>query len=205
MDNDDFRRGLPTSHRKFGEDIAILAGDALLTYAFEVLAQEVHDRRLVAVLVKEVCAAVGSEGMIAGQVLDMHPELAGSGDRAVMEIHARKTAALICCAVRCGAMVAGASDDVITRLSRFGQNLGLAFQAVDDVLDVTSGFEELGKRTGKDQQAGKLTYPGVFGLDESRRRALRLIGDAVAELEVFGPAAEGLKSLAQMLAGRIKG
>ncbi len=201
IDNDDLRRGRPSCHKAFDEATAILAGDALLTLAFEVVVRPPCDR-YAGVLVTELARAAGAAGMVAGQMADMG--YAGTKPTAelVGYIHQNKTAALIRAALRLGAVAAEASEGIVARLGRFGERLGLAFQATDDALDVEASSEQLGKTAGKDAASGKITYPAVFGLAESHRRAEELTASAIAELEPLGPAAGLLRDLARSLATR---
>jgi geranylgeranyl diphosphate synthase type II len=201
MDNDDLRRGRPSCHRAFDEATAILAGDALLTLAFEVLACPPCEGHAAA-LVAELARAAGAAGMAAGQMCDMSLTGTEPTAEAVDFIHRHKTAALMAAALRLGAIVADAPDVVRARLGRFGELLGLAFQITDDALDVELPSELLGKTAGKDASEGKITYPAVFGLAESRRRAAELTEQAIAELEPFGPSADLLRELARWLASR---
>ena len=200
MDDDDLRRGRPTSHKVFGEAVAILAGDALLTFAFEILSsgQDAKSARLAG----ELATASGTSGMIGGQVLDISEPPDSEKAARVRSIHMMKTAALLRCACRMGAISAGASEEKLDALSVYGSNLGLAFQVADDLLDVTSTPEKLGKATQKDIAAGKLTYPGVFGIDESILEARRLVETAVESLAAFGPEADNLRALAQYVTDR---
>ncbi|MBO3457495.1 polyprenyl synthetase family protein [Aetokthonos hydrillicola Thurmond2011] len=205
MDNDDYRRGKLTNHKVYGEDIAILAGDGLLAYAFEFVAdntQNVPADRVLQVIVR-LGRATGAAGLVGGQVLDLDSE--GKTDIALETlnfIHNHKTAALLEACVVCGGILAGVSGEDLQRLSRYSQNIGLAFQIVDDILDITSTQEQLGKSIGKDQQAQKVTYPSLWGLEESRRRAQELIDDACAELDPFGVKALPLKAIAQFITSR---
>ncbi|MBM4030491.1 MAG: polyprenyl synthetase family protein [Planctomycetes bacterium] len=201
MDNDDLRRGRPSCHRAFDEATAILAGDALLTLAFEVLVRPPCEGHAAA-LVAELARAAGAAGMAAGQMCDMSLTGTEPTAEAVDFIHRHKTAALMSAALRLGAIVADAPDAARARLGRFGELLGLAFQITDDALDVEVPSELLGKTAGKDASEGKITYPAVFGLAESRRRAAELTEQAIAELEPFGPSADLLRDLARWLASR---
>jgi geranylgeranyl diphosphate synthase type II len=180
MDDDDFRRGKPSCHRKFGEAIAVLAGDALNTHAFAVIAATAPDRALVADLVAELCRAAGTEGMVGGQAADLAGEGTTATVDAVRAIHERKTAALLAASLRMGGLAVGAAPAVLDRLSRYGARVGLAFQIVDDVLDEEGESAELGKTAGKDRVRGKLTYPAAIGAAESRRTAARLLAEADA-------------------------
>lgn len=206
LDDDDLRRGRPTLHRHAGEAMAILAGDALLTHAFGALVG-VRDGERFRALSRELSSAC--EQMIAGQVLDtlgFGAEGAGLSDQERLErIHRGKTGAMLVGAARMGGLSApGASEDVLDRLTRYGHAAGLMFQVVDDLLDVTQTSEHLGKRSGKDQPAGKLTYPGVLGVERSRELVRELEGHAVAAVESLGPGAEPLVALARYLAVRTR-
>lgn len=198
LDDDDLRRGKPTCHVVFGEAIAILAGDALQTLAYRTLAGLQCPAAATVSIVKEIAQATGTqEGMIGGQVMDVE----GEGKTPTMEmveaIHRAKTGALITASVVTGAIYAGADEASVTHLRTFGQRLGLAFQIVDDVLDVTQSSEQLGKTAGKDMAAVKATWPAVYGVEKSIADARRLIDSAYAELAGFGNAAEPLKALAR--------
>ena len=203
LDNDDLRRGKPTCHVVFGEAIAILAGDALQTRAFEVLAGLDSPAAATVKIIGLVANAVGTvEGMIGGQVLDIESEHLKPTPELVEAIHRAKTGALIRVSVVAGGVFAGANDDDVARLDRFGRKAGLAFQIVDDVLDMTVDSAQLGKTAGKDQATEKATWPAVYGLDKSRRDAAQLIDEAFAALEPYGNRAEGLKSVARYLVER---
>ena len=205
LDNDDLRRGRPTSHKVFGEAIAILAGDALQTQAYEVLAQVRCPAEARVAIIREIAHGTGTiDGMIGGQVVDLEAEHAKPSLETLEYIHRSKTAALITASVVSGGMYAGANADQVARLRSFGQSVGLAFQIVDDVLDVTQTSEQLGKTAGKDSAAEKTTYPALFGIDESLRKADALVDQACAELNDFGPAASTLKDLAHFLVERKK-
>ena len=205
MDNDDFRRGVPTSHKVFGEAIAILAGDALLTLAFRLLANSSpaggEAGRLRDLLI-EVADAAGSAGMVGGQVADIECEGKVAGAAIVDYIHTHKTAALIRASIRSGAILAGASPIELTALGVAGDSLGLAFQIMDDILDITATSEELGKTAGKDQAQQKATYPAVHGIEASRRRAQTLVADAHAALVPFGECALPLRELGTFIIER---
>jgi geranylgeranyl diphosphate synthase type II len=201
MDNDDLRRGRPSCHKAFDEATAILAGDALLTVAFEILARPPCERHAAA-FVAELARGAGMAGMLAGQMADMVFEGTPPTAEAVDFIHRHKTAALVATCLRLGAIAADAPQPTIDRLGRFGQALGLAFQVADDALDVEATSEQLGKTAGKDAASGKVTYPAVFGLAQSQRRARELIGEAIAELEPFGPAADLLRDTAHYVVHR---
>jgi len=207
MDNDDYRRGKLTNHKVFGEDVAILAGDGLLAYAFEHIATEtkgVDPLRLLRV-VALVGRAVGAAGLVGGQVVDLDSE--GKKDiniETLNFIHNHKTAALLEASVISGAILAGASEAVIEALLRYAKNIGLAFQIVDDILDITSTAEELGKSVGKDLKAEKATYPSFWGIDESRTQAQRLIQSAKAEVAEFGEKARPLTAIADFIISRTR-
>ena len=200
LDNDDLRRGKPTCHKKFGEATAILAGDALLTLAFETIgaAPSTAERR-VAILTEISTAAGTVNGMVGGQVADIEAEGKQVGPEMLEYIHRSKTAALIRAAVTSGAHSAGASAEDVARLRRFGETIGWAFQVTDDILDVTESSAALGKTAGKDIAQQKATYPAVFGLDRSQQIANELAAKAIAELETFGNRAERLRAIAEFL------
>lgn len=210
LDNDDLRRGQPTCHVVFGEAIAILAGDALQTLAYQTLAALPSPAAATVQIVREVALATGTgvgaaglpPGMIGGQVMDIEGEGTKPTAEQVEAIHRSKTGALITVSIVTGGIFAGASSDTVERLRRFGERAGLAFQIVDDVLDMTQSSEALGKTAGKDTATDKATWPAVFGIEESTKQAAELIRDAFAELEPFGEAAEPLKSLARYLVDR---
>lgn len=205
MDNDDYRRGKLTNHKVYGDDIAILAGDGLLAYAFEHVAtktQNVPTERLLQVVAR-MARAVGAAGLVGGQVVDLESE--GKSDISLETlnfIHNHKTAALLEACVACGGVLAGVNSEDLQRLSRYAQNIGLAFQIVDDILDITATQEQLGKTAGKDQKAQKVTYPKLWGLEESRSKAQQLIELACAELEPFGERAKPLIAIAQFIISR---
>ncbi len=200
LDNDDLRRGKPTCHRQFGEATAILAGDALLTLAFETLgATPVAPERRVA-MVSEVARSAGTvNGMVGGQVADLEAEGKDVAPAMLEYIHRSKTAALIRASVVSGALCAGAGEADVARLRRFGEQIGWAFQVVDDILDVEESSAALGKTAGKDQAQRKATYPAVYGLDKSRAIAHELAEKAVAELSAYGERASRLRELADYL------
>jgi len=205
LDNDDLRRGRPTSHKVFGEAIAILAGDALQTQAYEVLSQVRCPAEARVAIIREIAHSTGTlDGMIGGQVVDLEAEHAKPSLEILEYIHRSKTAALITASVVTGGIYAGATAAQVARLRSFGQSVGLAFQIVDDVLDVTQTSEQLGKTAGKDTAAEKTTYPALYGIDESLRKADALVDQACAELNEFGPAASTLKDLARFLVERKK-
>jgi geranylgeranyl diphosphate synthase, type II len=205
LDNDDLRRGRPTCHKVFGEAIAILAGDALQTQAYEVMARLKCPAEARVRIVEEIARGTGTvDGMIGGQVVDLEAEHT-KPDAAVLEyIHGAKTAALITASLVSGGLYAGADDRAVAHLRAFGKSIGLAFQIVDDILDVTQTSEQLGKTAGKDMAAEKATYPSLFGVEQSERKADELVSKAFAELDSFGPRAETLKELARFLVERKK-
>lgn len=205
LDNDDLRRGKPTCHKKFGEATAILAGDALLTLAFETLAAAPvpADRRVA--MVREISSAAGTiNGMVGGQVADLEAEGRNAGPEMLQYIHRSKTAALIRASVAAGALCAGASPSSLTCLKQFGELVGLAFQVTDDILDVEESSAALGKTAGKDSAQQKTTYPSVHGLEKSHQIANELATKAIAVLEVFGDRADRLRTIAEYLVLRRK-
>jgi geranylgeranyl diphosphate synthase type II len=203
MDDDNLRRGKPTSHVVFGEGMAVLAGDALLTEAFAVLAKaKPRARHKAADLVTELARAAGSCGLIAGQVADLEAEGRKPSEPALYFIHAAKTGMLLRASLRLGAMSGGATNAQIAALDRFGFALGLAFQIQDDILDATQSAERLGKTAGKDAAAGKMTFPALFGLPRSRELAARWTGDAVEALRSFGSRGATLRALADRMLRR---
>jgi len=205
MDNDDFRRGKPTNHKIFGEGIAVLAGDALLTHAF-ILAAKVNPPRpySTAQLVHELAIAAGSLRLIAGQVQDLENESRQATLDEVIATHNNKTGALITASIRLGAMDGGASTSQLKRLTRYGQNLGLAFQIIDDVLDATSTREMMGKSVGADAKNQKSTFVTALGLEKSRAMAADLVADAHKQLKPFGKSAEPLRAIADFFLTRRK-
>ena len=203
MDDDDFRRGQPTSHKVFGEGVAVLAGDALLTVAFEILARSRETSRYkMPALIKELAVASGSLWLIGGQVADLEGEGKKLGGEELKFIHRAKTAALLTAAIRLGGMSANATAAQLKNLTVFGQSVGLAFQVIDDILDVTQTSEKLGKSAGKDVAAQKATYPAIFGLEKSRKEAHRLTLQAREALEPFGAKGATLNALADYLLKR---
>jgi geranylgeranyl diphosphate synthase type II len=203
LDNDDLRRGKPTCHVAFGEAIAILAGDALQTRAFEVLAGLACPSDATVQILGLIANAVGTvDGMIGGQVLDLESEHLKPTAKLVESIHRAKTGALIRVSVVSGGVFAGATIADMARLTMFGLKAGLAFQIVDDVLDMTVDSAHLGKTAGKDQATEKATWPAVFGIEQSRSDAARLIDEAFSALEPYGSRADGLKSVARYLVER---
>jgi geranylgeranyl diphosphate synthase type II len=203
LDNDDLRRGKPTCHKAFGEAIAILAGDALQTRAFEVLAGLKSPPAATVQIIGLIANAVGTvEGMIGGQVLDIESEHVKPTAELVTAIHRAKTGALIRVAVVTGGVYAGATPADVAKLTEFGSKAGLAFQIVDDVLDMTVDSAALGKTAGKDLATEKATWPAVFGIEQSQRDAAQLIEEAFAALESYGSRADGLKAVAKYLVER---
>jgi geranylgeranyl diphosphate synthase type II len=203
MDNDDLRRGRLTCHKVFGDGIAVLAGDALLTIAFEIVSRAKPTSRYnMSTLLGEVAVAAGSRKLIAGQVADLEAEGKQSGRAELRYIHENKTAAILTTSVRLGAMSANANPKQLAAITKFGRALGLAFQVIDDILDVTQTSEKLGKSAGKDIAAKKATYPAVLGLDQSRAEAKRLTKQAHNSLSIFGEKAEALRALANYLLER---
>jgi geranylgeranyl diphosphate synthase type II len=200
MDDDDMRRGRPTSHKVFGEGVAVLAGDALLTQAFEILAQaQPTKRHSIATMIRELADAAGSLKLIAGQVADLEGEGKKASRAQLRFIHERKTAAMIETSLRLGAMSANATPAQLDALTAFGRNLGLAFQVIDDILDVTQTSEKLGKSAGKDVAAEKTTYPSVIGLEASKREAKKLTTAALEALSPFGKRGAVLEAIADHL------
>ncbi len=208
MDNDDYRRGMATCHKVYGEAIAILAGDGLLTMAFEVLSDQ---RRLKAVpagrliaIIKEISTASGVHGMVGGQVVDMESEGRDVDFPTLEYIHTHKTGALIRASVRTGALYAKAGKRQFTALTHYGEMVGLAFQIADDILDITGKREETGKDVGSDIKKGKKTFPAFYGLEESRRRAMEVADKAVASLQGFRTRkADPLRELAKYIVNRV--
>jgi geranylgeranyl diphosphate synthase type II len=204
MDDDDYRRGKPSCHKAFDEATAILTGDALLTMSFELLATKISEPAKAVEMIKTLAEAAGPAGMVAGQINDLLAQNGtGSGDD-LHDIHINKTAKMFCASALLGAIVGGASGQQKTLLGRFGLKLGLGFQIADDILDVSSTSSELGKTAGKDAKQGKLTYPAVFGLEQSRKKAQQLADEAVEILEPFGQKAIVLKELVLKLLNRTK-
>jgi geranylgeranyl diphosphate synthase type II len=203
MDDDDLRRGRPTNHKVYGEGVAVLAGDALLTVAFEILAKaKATPRYPIAALITELAHASGSRWLIGGQVADLEGEGRPLSGDELKYIHRCKTAALLTASIRLGAMSANASEKILAALTDFGQSLGLAFQVIDDILDVTQTTEKLGKTAGKDVKATKATYPAIFGLEKSRAEANRLTKRAHSALQPLGKKAARLREIADYLLAR---
>ncbi|MGD1918915.1 MAG: geranylgeranyl diphosphate synthase CrtE [Pleurocapsa sp.] len=205
MDNDDFRRGKPTNHKVYGDDIAILAGDGLLAYSFEYVATQTKNVAPENIIRVVACLGrtVGAAGLVGGQVLDLESE--GKSDvtaETLSFIHTHKTGALLEASVVTGAMLANAPQEDINRLSKYAQNIGLAFQIIDDILDITATDEQLGKTAGKDLEAQKATYPSLWGLEKSRLKAQELVDSAIAQLSVYGTKAEPLRAVANYIVTR---
>jgi geranylgeranyl diphosphate synthase type II len=205
MDNDDYRRGKLTNHKVFGEDIAILAGDGLLAYAFEYVATQTKNVSADLLLQVVACLGktIGAEGLVGGQVLDLESE--GKTDisaETLTFIHTHKTGALLEASVVSGGILAGATSEDIAKLSKYAQNIGLAFQIIDDILDVTATAEQLGKTAGKDLQAQKATYPSLWGLEKSKLQARQLIDEAIAQLTIYEEKAEPLRAIANFIVTR---
>ena len=198
MDDDELRRGRATNHIQFDEATAILAGDALLTLAFEVLALQIEDNHLAGKVVWELARAAGASGMVGGQQADLEAE---SQKNLTIDnlnsIHRRKTGKLITCAVRMGAILAAASSEQLDALTEYSDAVGLAFQIADDVLDETGNAEKMGKGVQKDQAHHKLTYPALLGLEESRAKATKLVDSAISALSLFGEQAQSLEAVAR--------
>jgi len=205
MDDDDYRRGRLTNHKVFGDAIAILAGDALLTLAFQLVAgnaARMSDSRLIAQVISDVADAAGTNGMVGGQVVDIESEGKSIPPETLEYIHLRKTAALIRVSLRAGATLAGGAPAHIEALSRAGEALGLAFQIVDDILDVEGSLAELGKTAGSDERKKKATYPAYHGLEASKQKARALIDDTKRLLQPLGTAAAPLNALAEYVVER---
>ena len=203
MDNDDLRRGRPTSHKVFGEGMAVLAGDALLTEAFAILASAKPKRPAnVADLAAELARASGSRGLIAGQVADLEAEGKKPSEPALYFIHAAKTGVLLRAALKLGGLCGGGSKKQIAALDRFGFALGLAFQIQDDILDATQSAKKLGKTAGKDAASGKMTFPALYGLEGARDLAAQWTDEAISALRPIGTRGEKLRALASLLLSR---
>jgi geranylgeranyl diphosphate synthase, type II len=205
MDNDDFRRGKPTNHKVYGDDIAILAGDGLLAYAFEYVATQTKDVLPENIIRVVACLGrtVGAAGLVGGQVLDLESE--GKPDitaETLSFIHTHKTGALLEASVVSGGILANAAPEDIRRLSQYATNIGLAFQIIDDILDITATDEQLGKTAGKDLQAQKATYPSLWGLEKSRSKAEELVDKAIGQLAVYDTKAEPLRAVAKYIVTR---
>lgn len=206
MDDDDFRRGRPTNHKVYGEANAILAGDALLTEAFRLLADPEANRSVDPAVTLQVIETIaryaGSQGMVGGQVVDMESEGQPIDFATLQYIHTRKTGALFLASIQAGARLGGGSDEQVAALTRYGETAGLAFQIADDILDIVGDQNEIGKAVGSDQARGKATYPALLGLSEARRRAEELRDLAIAALESLGADAEPLRAIARYIVDR---
>jgi len=208
IDNDDYRRGKPTCHKVFGEAIAILAGDGLLTEAFRLMTNQPSkdhpsgDEALALDLIHEVAQAAGVLGMVGGQVVDIESEGKGVDLPTVQYIHTHKTGAMILASVRVGARLGGANETLLKALTRYGENLGLVFQIADDILNVEGKAALMGKKTGTDLFKGKATYPSVLGVEESKRRSKELVETAVDTLKPLGPEADPLREIARFIIAR---
>ena len=203
MDNDDLRRGRLTNHKVYGDALAILAGDALLTLAFEIVAREVTPPVIAAACCAELAGAAGECGMVGGQVADLEAQHSGVFRVEELEaIHRRKTGRLITCGLTLGGRLASASPDRLSSLRDYGERLGLAFQITDDLLDVAGDRDKLGKGVHKDAQQGKLTYPGLLGIVESQRRVAQLVDEAGRIADTFGPRGQWLAELARYVGKR---
>lgn len=203
MDDDDLRRGRPTNHKVYGEALAILAGDAMTTMAFEILAVDAEPQ-LAPALVAELARASGPEGMIGGQVIDMDERHPPKKLSELQHLHRMKTGALLTASCRMGAIAAGAAAEQLSALEAFGRHVGLAFQIVDDILDQTATAQELGKATKKDQANGKVTYPMLIGLEASHREAHEQLAAALEAVGLLGADAERLRALAEFVVERKK-
>lgn len=201
MDDDDVRRGRPSCHKAYDEATAMLVGDGLQAAAFETIATRTRNHAVVPALVAELAQAAGTRGMVGGQQLDLNSNAKATPER-LEEIHRMKTAAMLTAAARMGAIAAEADDDALRAMSTYGRNLGLAFQIVDDILDVSGTAEQLGKTPGKDAKQDKATYPALFGLEASRRRAERLIESASSAVSYLGRRAARLTALADFILSR---
>jgi geranylgeranyl diphosphate synthase type II len=204
LDNDDLRRGIPTCHKVFGEAMAILAGDALMTRCYHVLADlpQTSDSTKVQII-REVAIATGTNGgMVGGQVVDLESEGKPITSQVLEYIHGSKTGALLKASIRCGALAARAKPEELRSLTEFGGKIGLVFQIVDDILDITSSSEVLGKTVGKDEKVKKATYPALYGIEASREKARDLVDAALADLQSFGKEADVLRSIAHFVVSR---
>jgi len=204
MDDDDMRRGLPTCHKAFGESTAILAGDGLLTLAFEVLAEKVCSPEVAVKMISILSKAAGAAGMIAGQVADIAGEKTDGGMDELEYIHINKTAKMFVASASMGAVAGEGTDEQVAAMSDYGMSIGLGFQVADDILDVSALSEELGKTAGKDQIQGKITYPAVVGLDESKKIAEELANKAISSLSIFDEKADVLRQLSLELLARTR-
>jgi len=204
MDDDDLRRGQPSCHKKFDEATAILTGDALLTLAFEILAAEISETDIAVRMIRTLASACGPAGMIEGQIADLQSQNSRGTVDILRHIHINKTAKMFAASAAMGAISGGANDEQIEHLLKYGLKLGLGFQIADDILDVSASSKQLGKTSGKDARQGKVTYPAVVGMAESRRRAEKLCEEAVESLDIFGARADILRQLAVALLERTR-
>jgi geranylgeranyl diphosphate synthase type II len=204
MDNDDMRRGKPSCHKQFDEATAILAGDALLTLAFEILSTEIKDSDTAMRMVRTLSEAAGPSGMIAGQVADMNSPHANGSMQRLQYIHMNKTAEMFAASTALGAIAGGATGEQLSAMIEYGMKIGLGFQIADDLLDITASTDQLGKTAGKDAEQGKLTYPALVGEEKSREIFEKLTCEAVSALQNFGDKAETLRQLAMELLKRTK-
>lgn len=202
MDDDDLRRGKPTNHKVFGEAFAILAGDALLTYAFELLARHLEPPAVAARCCLILAEAAGACGMVGGQADDIAAAFTVGDLETLERLHARKTGALLTASLRMGAAIGEATSEQEVALAAFGARIGLAFQIIDDLLDVEGNVAAVGKQVGKDSRQGKLTYPSLLGIEASRRRAEQLVAEAIHSLAIFGPRGHRLDALAHYVLER---
>jgi geranylgeranyl diphosphate synthase type II len=208
MDNDDYRRGKPTCHKMFGEAIGILAGDGLLTEAFQLMTNRSswddpsNDKALILDVVHEIAQAAGISGMVGGQVADIESEGKEVDLPLLQYIHTHKTGAMILASIRVGARLGGANGETFRAFTQYGERIGLAFQITDDILNVEGKAIALGKSTGTDLSRGKATYPSLLGLEESKRRATELVQLAVESLKPYGPGAEPLREIARFIIAR---
>ncbi len=201
MDNDDFRRGKLTNHKIYGEGLAILAGDGLLNYAFEIMIEkiiEINNPNTIKAM-HEISKASGVRGMIGGQVVDLLSEGKEIDKETLEFIHINKTSAMIEASIKAGALIGGATEGQYSVLSNYGKNIGLAFQIVDDILDVTGDEKKLGKKVGSDQDNNKATYPSIHGIEASKKFANELIRDSITDLDIFNDNADFLRKLSQYL------
>jgi geranylgeranyl diphosphate synthase type II len=204
LDNDDLRRGVPTCHKVFGEAMAILAGDALMTRCYQVLADLPKLSETAKIrIIREIAYATGTlKGMLGGQVVDLESEGKPISAQVLEYIHYSKTGALLKASVRCGALAAGADAAALQAFTEFGQKIGLVFQIVDDILDITSSSEVLGKTAGKDEKVKKATYPAFYGIEASKKKANELVASAMQDIRDFGKEADPLRSLAHFIVSR---
>ncbi|MFQ5881659.1 MAG: polyprenyl synthetase family protein [Candidatus Methylomirabilales bacterium] len=206
MDDDDLRRGRPTCHKVFGQAMAILAGDALLTEAFVLLTNPVHvshhDPRLLRTVIHEIAGAAGSQGMVGGQAVDILSEGKAVEMPLLSYIHTHKTGALILCPLRAGAHLGGGTEGDLEAITQYGKAVGLAFQIADDILDIEGKEETRGKKVGGDTSRGKATYPAIVGLEEAKRQAQRLVQEALEAIASFNQKADPLREIARFIVSR---